>query len=190
MFLRQRKEAPAPMHSSATVAARALVMLACAIGIPILAMSGSSWSEIVKKFEGFRMPTILDPAAASTPSTAPEPPRLATHGSAVDAQFAHSTRTTASAVSLPSGPATAPAGDTVVGPECRAIGDRLQRLGATYYVLESWGDAGQVYRFYCTVATGGNANYSHGFEAIRADPLQAMQDVLQQVETRHGATIR
>ena len=59
------------MQSSAAVAGRALIMLACVVGIPVLAMSGSSWSEILKKLQDFRLPAILDPAAASTsaPST-------------------------------------------------------------------------------------------------------------------------
>ena len=64
-----------------------------------------------------------------------------------------------------------------------AIQDRLRQLGATYYLLESWGNREQLYRFYCKMAVGGNPNYTHYFEATDSDPLQAMARVLRQVET-------
>ena len=53
------------MQSSAAVAVRALIMLACVVGIPALALSGTSWSEMLKKFQDFRWPAILSPASAS-----------------------------------------------------------------------------------------------------------------------------
>ena len=62
------------------------------------------------------------------------------------------------------------------------IQDRLKQLGATYYLLETWGNQQQLYRFYCKMAVGGNSNYTHCFEYIGADPLQAMAEVLKQVE--------
>jgi hypothetical protein len=64
-----------------------------------------------------------------------------------------------------------------------AIQARLRHLGATYYLLESWGNRAQLYRFYCKMAVGGNPNYTHYFEATDSDPLQAMTRVLRQVET-------
>ena len=60
---------------------------------------------------------------------------------------------------------------------------RLQELGATYYLLESWGGQQQLYRFYCKMAVGGNPNYTRYFEAIESDPLRAMSQVLGQVES-------
>ena len=60
---------------------------------------------------------------------------------------------------------------------------RLQQLGATYYLLESWGGQQQLYRFYCKMAVGGNPNYTRYFEAIESDPLRAMSQVLGQVES-------
>jgi len=59
---------------------------------------------------------------------------------------------------------------------------RLRQLGARYYLLESWGSERQLYRFYCKMAIGGSADYTRYFEATNADPLQAMVQVLQQVE--------
>ena len=71
------------------------------------------------------------------------------------------------------------------------LGTRLQQLGATYYVLETWGNQQQLYRFYCKVAVAGNADYTHCFEAVHAEPLQAMLQVLRQVETwREGGRRR
>ena len=66
------------------------------------------------------------------------------------------------------------------------IQDRLRSLGATYYCLEAWGGQQQLYRFYCQMAVGGNANYTRYFEKIESSPLRAMTAVLQQVETWHG----
>ncbi len=64
-----------------------------------------------------------------------------------------------------------------------SIQNRLRQLGATYYLLESRGDQQQQYRFYCKMAVGGNRNYTRCFEAVDAEPLRAMSQVLQQVET-------
>jgi len=46
-----------------------------------------------------------------------------------------------------------------------AMQDRLRQLGATYYLLETWGNQRQFYRFYCQMAVGGNSSYTHYFEA-------------------------
>jgi len=63
-----------------------------------------------------------------------------------------------------------------------AIQDRLRQLGATYYLLETWGNQRQFFRFYCQMSVGGNASYTHYFEATNPDPMAAMADVLRQVE--------
>jgi hypothetical protein len=62
------------------------------------------------------------------------------------------------------------------------IQDRLRQLGATYYLLESWGDQDRQYRFFCRMAIGGNAQCTRSFWSIDTDPFQAMRQVLQQVE--------
>jgi hypothetical protein len=68
---------------------------------------------------------------------------------------------------------------------------RLRELGATYYLLETWGAGGDRYRFFCKMAIAGNADYNRNriFQATAVDPLRAMQDVLGQVEQwRSGST--
>jgi hypothetical protein len=160
-------------------------MLACAVGVPVVAMSGASWSEIVKKFQNLRWPGIVQAASAS-PSTSPalsEAPKFV-----ASAPTGVPESVQAAAMPMPPAPpanVTAPAAPT---PEFDGIPERLQQLGATYYVLESWGNDQHLYRFYCKMAVAGSANYTRCFEATDADPNQAMQQVLQQVESWHQNT--
>jgi hypothetical protein len=63
-----------------------------------------------------------------------------------------------------------------------ATQQRLRELGATYYLLESWGNRGELYRFHCKVAIAGNPDYTRHFEATDPHPARAMQMVLKDVE--------
>jgi len=63
-----------------------------------------------------------------------------------------------------------------------SIQQRLRELGATYFLLESWGSQGQLYRFYCKMAIGGNSNYNRYFEATDPDAIRVMSKVLNEVE--------
>jgi hypothetical protein len=170
------------MQGSAGTAFRAFLMLACSVAIPVLAIWGASWSEIVKKFQNIPCPAILNLASASpaTPPPAGEAPRSAPRGLAVES---HPAPIVAPALPGTSSGTTCAAANAT---DYREIQKRLQRLGATYYVLESWGDNQQLYRFCCKMAVAGNADYVHCFEATHSDPLQAMQQVLQQVERWRG----
>jgi hypothetical protein len=212
------------MQSSAAVAGRALIMLACVVGIPALALSGASWSEMLKKLQDFRLPAILDLASASssvssspspdeaprfTPSNpmgasatvggpaqlaqadvpspldpmlapaAPAPSAVVPAGYLAPAELALIQPPAASGDEENATAASAPASDPF-----HHVQDRLRQLGATYYLLESWGNEQQVYRFYCKMAVGGSADYTRCFEATNSDPLQAMLQVLRQVETQ------
>ena len=60
--------------------------------------------------------------------------------------------------------------------------ERLRQQGATYFLLESWGSQQQLFRFFCKMAIGGNPNCTRHFEATHADPLQAMAQVVAEVE--------
>ncbi|MBI2823368.1 MAG: hypothetical protein HYX69_01610 [Planctomycetia bacterium] len=64
---------------------------------------------------------------------------------------------------------------------------RLRELGATYYLLETWGNTGQLYRFHCKMAIAGNPSYTRPFEATEGEPLRAMARVLDQVEQWRSA---
>lgn len=59
---------------------------------------------------------------------------------------------------------------------------RLRELGATHYMLETWGPDNSRYRFVCKMAVGGNAEVNRYFQAIDDNPWQAMQSVLAQIE--------
>lgn len=59
---------------------------------------------------------------------------------------------------------------------------RLRRLGATYYLLETLGPAGDQYRFVCKVAGGSQPEEMLAFFAVDTDPLAAMENVARQVE--------
>jgi hypothetical protein len=59
---------------------------------------------------------------------------------------------------------------------------KLRESGATYYLLETWGNDGQLYRFHCRMAVGDNPNYTRHFEATDRDALTAMAQVLERVE--------
>ena len=61
------------------------------------------------------------------------------------------------------------AGGAGAADQFRAIQERLRQLGATYYLLESWGNQQQLYRFYCKMAVGGSAQYTRCFEATHAE---------------------
>ncbi len=63
------------------------------------------------------------------------------------------------------------------------IQTRLRELGATYYLLESWGAEGEYFRFHCRMAVGGSQGYTRHFEATESDAMQAMARVLEEVES-------
>ena len=208
------------MHSSVGMAGRALIMLACVVGLLVWAVSDASWSDMLKKLQNYRWPAILEPVAASTSAPLEEAPRFGTSPARASSPAAMSAplcqipapaatsrnplsetppsavisaEYQASAELTPPAPLANIAGDAAAGPTSstdpfRSIQDRLRELGATYYLLESWGTGQQMYRFYCKMSVGGSADYTRYFEASHADPLQAMREVLGQVESWRAGT--
>jgi hypothetical protein len=63
-----------------------------------------------------------------------------------------------------------------------AIPKRLQELGAEYLRLESVDEEARQFRFVCRMPLGGSAAYSRPFEVTAADPVEAMERVLVEVE--------
>jgi hypothetical protein len=84
----------------------------------------------------------------------------------------------------PSNPAlpTEPAGSMSPSDQFKYIQDRLRHLGATYYLLETCGDPKREFRFYCRMSIGGNPRVTKPFWCFAGDPLNAMTQVLKQVE--------
>ena len=64
----------------------------------------------------------------------------------------------------------------------RSAEARLRALGATYYLLETVGPAGDQYRFVCKVATGSQPEQMAAFFAVESEALAAMNNVVRQVE--------
>ena len=196
------------MQSSAAVAVRAIVMLACLVGVPMAALSGASWSDMLEKLQNFQkshLPAIFNSESTTTssitplPSNAPpsfSPSEVVETRPATPAPLSQTMATAVVPVGFQSPVEPTPLMSSAVSPDapnvpgafdpdadpCVSIQERLRRLGATYYLLESWGNDRQMYHFYCKIAIDGNADYTRCFEATDADPLQAMSRVMQQVE--------
>lgn len=67
---------------------------------------------------------------------------------------------------------------------------KLREYGATYYLLETWGTSGDLYRFHCRMAVSNNPNYTRHFEATDRDALQAMSQVLSRVEAWRSGRVQ
>jgi hypothetical protein len=70
----------------------------------------------------------------------------------------------------------------VVAEQFSTIQQRLRAMGATHYVLETWGPQGDMYRFQCRMSAGHHPGYSRQFEAIDSDALRVMQTVLDEID--------
>jgi hypothetical protein len=71
---------------------------------------------------------------------------------------------------------------TVAGDQFTAVQQRLRRLGATWYVLETWGNEGR-FRFTCRIPVDeDNPGLDRLFQASDAEALPAMVKVLHDVE--------
>lgn len=60
----------------------------------------------------------------------------------------------------------------------------LRKMGAANYTLEEWGDG---YRFNCEVSLGNNIDFTRHFEAIDADPLATVRQVVGEVTAWQNA---
>jgi|GEM_PF-1376898 len=63
----------------------------------------------------------------------------------------------------------------------------LRSQGAAEYTLENWGGGGQFYRFRCAIAWGESEDYTRQFEAIAADPMRAVYQVVGEVTAWQNA---
>jgi hypothetical protein len=207
-------------QTSASVAFRALVMLAFVVGVSVIAFSGSAHPEKARKLLEKIWPVITSVVSSAKANILAEvqsndsnpqnttkmpgqnylgmtnlPMPLNADNQAVPL---HMRRSGSSQEYMYAGASNVVPADYQSVVETRitpsgqnsqketnpfiSIQDRLRQLGATYYLLETWGNQRQFFRFYCQMSVGGNASYTHYFEATNADPMAAMGDVLRQVE--------
>jgi hypothetical protein len=62
------------------------------------------------------------------------------------------------------------------------IEQRLRVLGATYYLLEKWGEDHALYRFQCKMMIARDPKHNRHFEATDPDRVRAMERALGQIE--------
>ena len=193
------------MQSTTLLVLRALVMLGCLVAIPLAAIFGGALPKVVGTLLDGRMPDFSQTSGPPLSEAPPFEPIAATPvpdkpvgpgvwppptPEVVPAGYEASSTPPPSEIPppRPQPPADAPP-TAVAGNESAAaagftqIEDQLRQLGASYYRLESWGNDEQLYRFHCRVALGENSSFTHYFEDTDGDPLRAMADVLEQVET-------
>ncbi|MBN2580820.1 MAG: hypothetical protein JXB10_17675 [Pirellulales bacterium] len=209
--------------SSGAVFIRAGIMLAFLAAIPLVALSGNSLPEMIRKALGKYLPILAGNQSKNTPAALANAPLFdgakAIGGNAGSAYAARDqfpanresrpialenplispsglsqaailpTRVPDTAVvptkyqtplksaALPSGISTPGSQDLFL-----QIQNRLRSLGATYYLLETWGNDQRLYRFYCEMAVAGNGNFTRCFESTHSNPLEAMRAVLTQAE--------
>lgn len=63
----------------------------------------------------------------------------------------------------------------------------LRSLNATEYTLENWGGGGELYRFRCAITLGESDDHTRQFEAVHADPLRAVHQVVGEVTSWQNA---
>ncbi len=186
-------QAPAMIPSSGAAAAPATTGLVAAPDVPNgpvsaystmapgAATSGGGFFPQAPKSgamqAGFSTPVESTPLTATPPLGAPP-----TSGAAADPFAARASGPGPSAGATASPPASA-AGESE---QFAWFEKKLRDYGAAYYLLETWGNEGELYRFHCKMAIGGNPNYTRHFEATDRDKLQAMAKVLAQIEAWRG----
>jgi hypothetical protein len=195
-----------PSQSSVGMAVRALVMLACLVAVPLTAIFGTSLPEIAGDLLDKKWPALQ--ASVDEPSGGPAgfEPMVSTDAAAIlpsglPSGRAPSQRPPLSPLSGPAERSPVPwpndsgsrvgAERPIMGKQQSAIPpadqftgtlQRLRQCGVTYFLLELWGTQGQYYRFQCEIPIGGNSSFTRHLEAIDEDPLQAMAEVLRQIE--------
>jgi hypothetical protein len=94
-----------------------------------------------------------------------------------------SARATSNASTAPAWPSAAGSTSTDSNDRFTSIEQRLRSYGAMHYHLETWGTRGELYRFQCQMPAAAAGSTSPSFEAVDSNALEAMQRVLQQIET-------
>lgn len=191
MASRREREIHRHLESPGVMFFRVTVMLSCLILVPLAAIFGSAFPELVNKHlvDRIKMFTgsVSGPVATTSDREQGATPPVATAAGwqtneaapawqpAVDPavqQVDYSSVTTPP----PTGESVAP--KTV--DHFTLIQQRLREYGATYYALESLED-GSGYRFRCAMGIAGSSAVEQ-FQSQNRDALQAMATVMSEVE--------
>ncbi len=65
----------------------------------------------------------------------------------------------------------------------------LRQLGVADYTLAQWGTEGNLYRFHCSIPFGDEGLMSRQFDAIEADPVAAVRQVVGEVTSWQNARL-
>ena len=109
-----------------------------------------------------------------------------TQGVTHDAQFSLASATVPTTLPAIQSAAPAPV-DAEMAKQLEPHLALLRSLDAAEYTLENWGGEEQLYRFRCAVALGDNDDHTRQFEAIHADPLRAVHEVVGEVTSWQNA---
>lgn len=124
-------------------------------------------------------PVAPGPAYAGPPPTGLQPPRSV---------LPHIMPTAPPEMNRPSGmppqPMMIPSAVPASGGAFTQIEQQLRARGAMYWRLESWGTEGRLYRFSCRMSDSATPQLARHVEATAESPLEAMQKVLADVESR------
>jgi hypothetical protein len=132
------------------------------------------------------------PAVFSAPAeTGAERPRAAnvagtntmSVGAAASKRGDSAAQNGSTANTAPVWPSTVSSSSTDSTDRFTSIEQRLRSYGAVHYHLETWGTHGELYRFQCQMPAAAVGATSPSFEAVDSNALEAMQRVLQQIET-------
>jgi hypothetical protein len=130
--------------------------------------------------------TLADPSAGNQPASHVAPIGPSPYPPSPNSPRDQHSESPSAGSPQPAGPADAVvrAGQSLQQPDpFTAMERKLRQYGATYYLLETWGNNGELFRFHCKMAIGNNPNYTRHFEATDRDALRAMSQVLERVET-------
>jgi len=148
-------------------------MLGCLVTVPLIAMFGTSPPEVVDLSPAFHPAEQC--AAAERPGPVAEPP----HGEVIPASY----QTWVQSDEQRGAQSPEERGPLGLADDRLATLQRyLRQLGATYYRLESWGNEGPRFRFECRVAFDRASPCARHFEATDRDAMQAIAEVVRQVE--------
>lgn len=67
--------------------------------------------------------------------------------------------------------------------------EQLRSWGAAEYTLEKWGNNGQLYRFRCAMALTESDELTRQFEAVAADPVGSIEQVVGEVASWQTARL-
>jgi hypothetical protein len=139
-------------------------------------MAQVAWSNVQPSAaEPSSSASIDDPRLAAAPVTAPAPASVMEPAPLISPKLdalVPAAVEVANADSLPAG----------VSDSLPPLYSRLEELGASDPELGTWGSTGQMYRFCCRAALADTPAFARHFEAVAAEPLAAVEQVVAKVE--------